>query len=64
MTDPLPVFNTVTTVSSSVTPANLNGFDIIISWMVSTNYIRNYKYVSTVAIWYLVTSKLKPHTYY
>ena len=33
MTDPPPVYNL--TVSSSITPAGLSGFDIIISWMVS-----------------------------
>ena len=33
MTDPPPVYNT--TISSSITPVDLSGFDIIISWMVS-----------------------------
>ena len=34
MTDPPPVYNT--TISSSTTPDDLSGFDIIISWTVST----------------------------
>ena len=33
MTDPPPVYNT--TISSSITPVDLSGFDIIISWTVS-----------------------------
>ena len=33
MTDPPPVYNT--TISSSTTPDDLSGFDIIISWTVS-----------------------------
>ena len=33
MTDPPPVYNT--TISSSITPGDLSGFDIIISWTVS-----------------------------
>ena len=36
MTDPLPVYNITT--SSSITPTDLSGFDIIISWTVS-NYV-------------------------
>ena len=34
MTDPPPVYNI--TVSSSITPTDLSGFDIIISWTVSS----------------------------
>ena len=34
MTDPPPVYNT--TISSSTTPDDLSGFNIIISWTVST----------------------------
>ena len=34
MTDPTPVCDT--TISSSTTPDDLSGFDIIISWTVST----------------------------
>ena len=33
MTGPPPVYNT--TISSSITPGDLSGFDIIISWTVS-----------------------------
>ena len=33
MTDPPPVYNI--TISSSITPADLSGFDILISWTVS-----------------------------
>ena len=33
MTDPPPVYNS--TISSSITPGDLSGFDIIISWTVS-----------------------------
>ena len=34
MTDPPPIYNT--TISSSITPTDLRGFDIIISWTVSS----------------------------
>ena len=34
MTDPPPVYNT--TISSSISPVDLSGFDIIISWTVSS----------------------------
>ena len=44
MTDPPPVYNT--TISSSTTPDDLSGFDIIISWTVST-YVKYIWYGSS-----------------